>query len=165
MYNFKPARKNIDIGTVHPFCLFGEEEYLKANPRHTNAQIASIEAEYYEISIKKLEDLLGPKIIDIFRMELKASLNKKILYRQSQYASTITLQNKSSMNYFYLQDGKEKESPRKFRITKMNAFLDYNKKDSQSPPSSPNKTALYTSQNFNKLIREEKNPHSDSNQK
>lgn len=54
MYNFRPAKKSIQIGVVTPICLFGEEEYFDRRPRDTSAVCSSLEVEYYEISIKKL---------------------------------------------------------------------------------------------------------------
>lgn len=51
-------------------------------------------------------------------------MRKKVLYRQSQYANSIQFENNNNMNYFYFEDGKEKESPRKYRINKINKHIE-----------------------------------------
>lgn len=63
----------------------------------------------------------------LFEKELRDLVRRKVLYRQSQYANSIHLENNNNLDYFYLEDGKEKESPRKFKITKFNNIIESKK--------------------------------------
>jgi hypothetical protein len=93
-------------------------------------------------------DIVGAKHVDKFKKDLEYSVFKKILYRQNEFADHIQLQNKTHLDYFYLEDGKQKESPRKFKLDKINERMSpkkANDEDMHAP-------AFYTSFNFNKLF-------------
>lgn len=92
----------IEIGVVTPFSLFGEEEYCEKKARDTNAMCFSLSSEYYEISVRKLEEIIGNKLLPIFEKELRDFVRKKVLYRQSHYANSIHLENNNNLDYFYL---------------------------------------------------------------
>ena len=47
LYNYQPKKKNIDLGILSPFCIFGEEEHLEKKDRETNAICHSTEVIYY----------------------------------------------------------------------------------------------------------------------
>lgn len=56
---------------------------IERKPRETNAQVISFDCEFYEMEIKKLEEILGPKLMDDFFVHSQRSLKKVILYRQN----------------------------------------------------------------------------------
>lgn len=66
MYNYRPMKKMIEIGVVTPPSLFGEEEYFEKKRRDTNAICYSLNTEYYEINIGKIEEIVGAKLLPIF---------------------------------------------------------------------------------------------------
>ena len=59
-----------------------------------------------------------------FYILLEKSLRKVILYRQNEYAEKVINENKKNMNYFYYEsNNKVKNSPRKYKIDKINNQL------------------------------------------
>jgi hypothetical protein len=105
LYNYRPTRKTIDMGLLSSFGLFGEEEVVFRTRRETTVQVQSIEACYYQIEFKKVLEIIGAKQSERFREALEASLRKKVLYRQSELAEQVHLQNQHNLNYFYLAPG------------------------------------------------------------
>lgn len=103
LYNYQPKKKNIEIGILSPFCLFGEEEHLEKKNRETDAICSSLEVVYYEINLRRIEEILGIKHFPAFIEELKKLSKNKVLYRQTQYANTIHFENKSNLDYFYFE--------------------------------------------------------------
>lgn len=63
--------------------MIGEEELLERRGRETDAQVTSFECEFYEIGVKRLEEVLGSKFVEEFYAALEKSLQKVILYRQN----------------------------------------------------------------------------------
>ena len=47
-------------------------------------------------------DIVGAKLISKFLSLLQKSLSKKVLYRQEEFADKVSFQNRSNMNYFYI---------------------------------------------------------------
>ena len=66
--------------------------------------------------MRKLEELLGSKFIEEFYEHLEKSLKKVILYHQNEYAEKVNLENRHNLDYFYYEDNKSKESPRKYKL-------------------------------------------------
>lgn len=90
---------------------------------------------------------MTPKHADNFKKALEFSVSKKVLYRQHELAEHIGLQNKTHMDYFYIEDGKQKESPRKFKLEKINSKMSPKKAKNEG-----NVPAFYTTFNFNKML-------------
>ena len=51
---------------------------------------------------------------------MEKSLRKVILYRQNEYAQKVNWENKQNLDYFYYENDKVKESPRKYKLEKIN---------------------------------------------
>ena len=153
LYNYQPKTKAIEIGILSAFCLFGEEENFEKKNRETDAVCSSLEVLYYEISLKKVEEIIGLKHMPAFLEELKRSSKNKVLYRQSQYANTIHFENKSNLDYFYYEGEEEKKGDKRFRITKFNKLITPEKRKAESSkvPSKFPTPAFFTSFNFNKM--------------
>jgi hypothetical protein len=49
LYNYRPLKKDINIGIISSFGLFGEEELVFRTTRQTTAQVSGIEASYYQL--------------------------------------------------------------------------------------------------------------------
>ena len=56
---------------MEPFCLFGEEEHIEGKNRDTTATCSSISATYYEIPIKRIQEIFLPKAMPAFIEGLK----------------------------------------------------------------------------------------------
>ena len=61
--------------------------------------------------------------MDQFNLQIKNQIKKKLLYRQNQYANNVQLENNKNLDYFYYDGQKEKDSPRKFNIIKINSKI------------------------------------------
>ena len=95
---------------------------------------------------------MSQKYLSAFMKVLKNSIRKKVLYRQSQYATNINFENKNNMDYFYYEGDQEKESPRKVKLSKVNNKIQ--SKDIEEKKA--NVPAFYTSFNFHKLVSKNK---------
>ena len=85
--------------------------------------VNSFDADFFDIDIKKLEEILGSQLTSFYIL-LEKSLRKVILYRQNEYAKKVINENKKNMNYFYYEsNNKVKNSPRKYKIDKINNQL------------------------------------------
>lgn len=121
--------------------------------------------------MRKLEELLGSKFIEEFYEHLEKSLKKFILYHQNEYAEKVNLENRHNLDYFYYEDNKSKESPRKYKLEKINNKFNDTKPapmftktlHENSKPSQPfeNDTIkpYYTTFNFHKLVKTERLTH------
>lgn len=89
MYNYQPVQKNIEIAVMTNFCFFGEEEFLQNKRREASAICSSLDCDYYVMKIKKIQEILGNKLWPTFKKKLKDSVSRKVLYRQTQYASNL----------------------------------------------------------------------------
>ncbi len=56
---------------------------LERRVRETDARVMSFECEFYEIGVKRLEDVLGSRLVEEFYAALEKSLQKVLLYRQN----------------------------------------------------------------------------------
>jgi len=68
--------------------------------------VDSLQAVYFQIEYKRVLEIVTPKHADKFRKALEGSVSMKILYRQHELAEHIDLQNRTHMDYFYLDNGK-----------------------------------------------------------
>jgi CRP-like cAMP-binding protein len=105
LYNYRPVKKSLEIGLISSFGMFGEEELVFHTKRQATIQVNSIEATFYEIEFKKILEIIGPKTVDKFKEILEFSLSKKVLYRQHEFAEQVDFQNRTNLNYFYLDEG------------------------------------------------------------
>lgn len=154
LYNYRPVRKEIDIAVLSSFGLLGEEELIYRTPRETTAQIASLEASYYQIEFKKVLEILGAKNVEKFRETLENSVSKKILYRQHEFAEHIEFENRANLTYFYLEGEQSSKPPRKLRLDRINETMaPRSARDSRS-----HAPAFYTTFNFNKMLTSRRYP-------
>lgn len=71
------------------------------------------------MELKKIYQILGDKL-PLFLAVIKHSIRDKIRYRQDSYATTINLENKYNLNYFYYEGETTRPTPRKYLIKKIN---------------------------------------------
>ena len=127
VYNYKPRSKLVELGVLSDEGIFGEEEYFSGSERQVNAQVSSLEATYYEISLKELESWLPEKkgLIDDFTKAIyRNRTEKKILFRQKRLADILDLEYKKGIDYFYIEEGDRQLQPAsKFGIAKVNEIV------------------------------------------
>lgn len=91
-----------------------------------------------------------------FLKGLKIQAKNRVLHRQKHYANTMSLENQSNLDYFYLEGEQEKKSPTKFRIAKLNSKIQDNKsKEDEIKYKSIEKNLItppqFTAFNFHKI--------------
>ena len=59
LYNYQPTYKNVEIGLINPFCIFGEEEIVESRLRETTVRCVALKNTYFSIELKKLSQTLG----------------------------------------------------------------------------------------------------------
>lgn len=101
MYNFIPTCKDVLIGTISNFCLFGEEEVLGGKNREASALCGSLVCKYYEVEVPRLFAILDYKRKE-FTSLLEESSRAKVLARQKNLSKTLTIENRNHLDYFYI---------------------------------------------------------------
>lgn len=71
-----------------------------------------------------------------------------MLYRQKELAAHIHFQNTTNLNYFFLDDPKTKDNPRKFKLKKINELI----KAKTARDNASHAPPFYTAANFNKML-------------
>ena len=149
LYNFRPVKKSIEMGVLSSFGLFGEEEIIFGRSREVTVQVNSLQCSYFQITFKRILEIIGAKNVERFKQHLQTVTSKKVLYRQSELAGHIHFQNSNSLDYFYIEDAKKPDaSPKKLKLSRINELV------VPSPPKESFTQAqpFYTTFNFNKFL-------------
>ena len=114
MFNYSPLRKRTSLWVCEGVTVLGEEEVLSGCERQAEVTVTSATATLFPFCLSDLAALTAPKTaLPRFIELLKEHITRpRLAQRRQKLSSTLRLENKRNLNYFYMEGDSASSRPR-----------------------------------------------------